>query len=352
MSISKRQSRGRWAQYLTQTSALLLVGAIWAGCVQAATLKIATLAPNGSVWMKELKAAADEIKKGTEGRVKLRFYPGGVMGDTATVLRKMQVGQLSGTVTTLGELAFLVSDSQIYNLPFLFRSEDEFDGVREVLDPRLTEALAAKNLTLAGTINAGFVYLFSLHPVKTAEALAEQGRVWVPQGDLISQKTLEEAGISAIPLPISEVYTSLQTGLVDTVITTPAAGIALQWHSRVRYMIDMPLAIGAGGMVYDSRSLKKLSEADRQLVLDATSKAMDRMSEATRTENESAREALAAAGVEVIAAAAGDRSYWEDLSSRVRHRLIDENTLTLPSLAVVEQRLDQIRTQTAQNTTQ
>lgn len=345
MSISKRQNCGRWISTLT----CLLFAALFSGQALAVTFKIATLAPNGSVWMKELRAAADEIKKSTDGRVKLRFYPGGVMGDTATVLRKMQVGQLNGTMTTLGELSFLASDSLIYNLPFLFRSEDEFETIREIVDPPLTEALAKKNLVLAGTINAGFVYLFSLHPASTAEELAQKGRVWIPQGDLISQKTLEAAGISAVPLPISEVYTSLQTGLVDTVITTPAAGIALQWHSRVRYMIDMPLALGAGGMVYDQRSMKKLSDEDRASVMRITSEAMQRMGDATRLENENARKALTDAGVEVIPAADGNRTYWEDLAQRVRQGLISEKELTLPTLPMVEERLNQLRTQTAEN---
>lgn len=345
MSISKRRPSGRWWGPLLGLASMLAVSqASW-----AVTLKVATLAPNGSVWMNELRQAGEEIESATEGRVKLRFYPGGVMGDTATVLRKMQVGQLNGTVTTLGELAPVVSDSQIYNLPFLFRTEAEFDAVRNVLDPRLKEALESKNLTLAGTINAGFVYLFSLHAATSAEDLAKQGRVWIPQGDLISQKTLEEAGISAIPLPISEVYTSLQTGLVDTVITTPAAGIALQWHSRVRYMIDLPLALGAGGMVYDSGSLKKLSAADRENVLKITAAAMERMGQATQVENENARKALADAGVEVLSPAVGNRSYWEELAVRVRHDLIDQQQLSLPLLPMVEDHLNQLRTQTAAN---
>lgn len=312
--------------------------------VQAVTLKIATLAPNGSVWMNEFRAAADAIKEATKGRVKLRFYPGGVMGDTATVLRKMQVGQLHGAAVTLGELSDLSSDAQIYNLPFLFRTEAEFDQVREVLDPRLAEALAAKGLTLAGTTNAGFVYLFSLHPATSAAALAEQGRVWIPQGDLISQKTLEAAGISAIPLPMSEVYTSLQTGIVDTVITTPAAAIALQWHSRVRYMLNLPLAIGVGGMIYDQKTLNKLSAEDRELVVEKTHTIMRRLEDASRVENQNARQALSDAGVEVLEPEDGNRAYWEDLADGVRHQLLDEQKLTLPSLAVIEQELGAIRT--------
>ncbi|GAB4180876.1 MAG: TRAP transporter substrate-binding protein [Wenzhouxiangellaceae bacterium] len=315
----------------------------------AATLKIATLAPDGSVWMNQFKAAGESIATATEGRVNLRFYPGGVMGDTATVLRKMQVGQLNGAAVTLGELHPVVSDAQIYNLPFLFRSTAEFEQVRAAVDPDLAAALANKNLVLGGTSNAGFVYLFSLHPATTADDLAAQGRVWIPQGDIVSQRTLEEAGISAIPLPMSQVYTSLQTGMIDTVINTPAAAIALQWHSRVRYMLDLPLALGVGAMVYDQRSMQKMSAEDRQIVIDTTREAMLELEQQTRIENQNARAALESAGIKILQADAGSLQHWEEVAHRVRHQLLQQDKLSLPSLPTVESQLDQLRTDSARN---
>ena len=63
---------------------------------QTTRLKIATMVPDGSFWMKEFEAAADEIDRRTGGRVNLRFYPGGTMGSDTAVLRKMRIGQLHG----------------------------------------------------------------------------------------------------------------------------------------------------------------------------------------------------------------------------------------------------------------
>ena len=62
--------------------------------------KVATLAPEGTAWMREMRAAGEAVKTRTEGRVSFRFYPGGVMGNDATVLRKMRVGQLNGGAFT------------------------------------------------------------------------------------------------------------------------------------------------------------------------------------------------------------------------------------------------------------
>src|SRR5690349_9200828 len=97
----------------------LLLGVLTtlASFAQADTIKIATVAPDGTAWMKELRASADVVKQRTEGRVEVKFYPGGVMGDPATVLRKIKIGQLQGGAFTGGEISGVVPDAQLYSLP-------------------------------------------------------------------------------------------------------------------------------------------------------------------------------------------------------------------------------------------
>ena len=114
------------------------------------TLKIATLAPDGSSWMQAMRDGAAEVDRLTEGRVKLRFYPGGVMGNENSVLRKIRVGQLQGGALTGGGLASLYPDSQIYSLPFLFLSYAEVAYVRERVDPILLEGLSSQWLRQYG----------------------------------------------------------------------------------------------------------------------------------------------------------------------------------------------------------
>ncbi len=101
-----------------------------AASLQAATIKIATVAPDGTAWMREMRAGADAVKKRTDGRVEIKYYPGGVMGDEPSVLRKIKIGQLQGGAFTGGELSAIVKDAQIYSLPFLFKNQEEVDKVR------------------------------------------------------------------------------------------------------------------------------------------------------------------------------------------------------------------------------
>ena len=93
--------------------------------LQARTLKIATIAPEGTTWMKEFRAAAAEIAERTEGRVKIKFYPGGVMGSGDSIYQKIRVGQLQGGAFTGAELERVYSGVNVYSLPMLFHSYDE-----------------------------------------------------------------------------------------------------------------------------------------------------------------------------------------------------------------------------------
>ena len=75
---------------------LTIVALLLSGFVHAAVLKIATVAPEGSGWMKEMRASAKEIQERTDGRVQIKYYGGGVMGNDTKVLGKIRIGNLHG----------------------------------------------------------------------------------------------------------------------------------------------------------------------------------------------------------------------------------------------------------------
>ena len=110
----------------------------------ATTFKIASLAPDGTSWMKEMRAGAEEINRRTEGRVKFRFYPGGIMGNDKSVLRKMRVGQLHGGALSGGGMAMIYPEAQVYTIPFIFHDYDEVDYARKQMDPVLLAGLKKK----------------------------------------------------------------------------------------------------------------------------------------------------------------------------------------------------------------
>ncbi len=268
--------------------------------VGAITLKIATAAPEGTSWMKEMRAGAREIAARTDGRVTFRFYPGGVMGNDASVLRKIRIGQLHGAAITSGGLPAIYNDVQIYGLPFSFRSHDEVDYVRQRMDPMILDGLKQSGFIAIGLADGGFAYLMSQHPLRKSSDLKGR-KVWAPEGDQVSHAAFEAIGISAIPLPLIDVITGLQTGLVDTVGASPMGAIALQWHTRVKYVADAPLAYLFGGLVLKRTDFESLLPQDQTSVREVMDRIFARLSESNRRDNESSRNALRNQGIKFIA---------------------------------------------------
>ena len=309
----------------------IILGLALSLSVQATTLKIATLVPDGTSWMKAMRAAGEEIKTRTEGRVKLRFYPGGVMGNDKSVLRKIRVGQLHGSVLTAGGMAILYPDVQIYSFPFMFRSYEEVDYVRTRMDQTLIDGLGKRGFVSFGLSEAGFVYLMSQNPISSVEELSKN-KVWTPEGDRLARIGLQAMGVSPIPLPITDVLTGLQTGLIDTIGASCVAAIALQWHTRIKYLTDSPVFYLYGSLVFKKRSLQKLSPSDLQILAEVMTGTMKDLNQKSRLDNQNARQALLKQGIQLVIPDAEEISQWHATVARAvaemkRQESFSENLL-------------------------
>lgn len=307
----------------------------------AATFKIATIAPDGTAWMREMRAAGEAIKAKSEGRVEFKFYPGGVMGDDATVLRKMKIGQLQGGAFTGGEASILTKDAQVYSLPFTFRSFDEIATARARLDPLLKQSFANDGYTLLGISGGGFAYLMSTRPIHSREDL-KTAKVWVPLGDKVAEMAFSAAGVAPIPLPLADVYTSLQTGLIDTAANTLSGALAFQWHTKIKHIVDLPLSFVVGEVVVTRKSFEALTPEDRKLVEDEFHATFTRLEAINRKDNESAREALKAQGIAIDAPNEAERKSWQAIGGEVYAKVKAQGDLSPPMLQALGEVLGQL----------
>ncbi|MCW8840631.1 MAG: TRAP transporter substrate-binding protein DctP [Gammaproteobacteria bacterium] len=321
---------------------LLLAASLLVTQVQATTFKIATLAPDGTSWMNEMRAAAKTIQQRTDGRVAFRFYPGGIMGNDKSVLRKMRVGQLHGGALTGGGLADILPEAQVYSLPFEFRDFAEVDYVRQQMDPLLMERLKSSGYIGFGISEGGFAYLMSDAPIAGIEDLKGH-KIWVPEGDLISRSAFEATGTSPISLPLTDVLTGLQTGLVDTVATTPTGAIALQWHTRVRYLTDTPLMYIYGTLVLQQRAFEKLSKADQQVVHEVMGGTFKRLNRQNREDNQSARTALRGQGIEFVQSDAIALQQWRGVIGMAMEELVEDKLFDAAIYRQLQQHLQTYR---------
>ncbi|ROR32445.1 TRAP transporter substrate-binding protein DctP [Inmirania thermothiophila] len=313
----------------------------------ALELKLATLAPEGSSWMARLRQADAEIREATGGRVGLRLFGGGVMGDDVSVLRKMRIGQLHGGIFTAGSLAALSPELELYSLPFLFRSHAEVARVRARFDGELLGGLAAHGLEGIGIAGGGFAYVMSREPVRAVADL-EGRKVWMPAGDPLAGAVMKAvlaatSGITVVPLPLGDVYAALQTGLVDTVATSAIGAIVLRWNAAVRYLTDVPLLYVYAVLVVDRKALARIAAADRGRVVEALRRAFADIDRGNVEEEARAREALRAQGVSFVTPEPEELRRWRELGRTARALLIRTGGVDPARVAHLEQALAELR---------
>ena len=333
--------------------ALWLLAVLWllvvfqATVAQAVVFKIATLAPEGSGWMQKIRAGAQEIREQTDGRVKFKFYPGGVMGDDKAVLRKIRIGQLQGGALIAGSLAQFFPDSQVYNLPFIFKSFDEVDYVRQRMDSLLVDGLEAAGMVTFGLAEGGFAYAMSKVPIRSLEDLRKQ-KVWIPDNDAISLETVRTFDVNPIPLSLADVRTGLQTGLVDTVTTSAIGALALQWHTQVKYVSDVPFIYIIGMMAIARDAFMTLTSGDQKIVRAVMGDVFKDIDRQNRVDNVNAHQALLNQGLEFVQPSSEGMADWKATADKVAQRLVDAQLLSADVVAALQDHLSRFRSQQSQ----
>ena len=262
-------------------------------------LKFATLAPAGTTWMNLLQEWADEVREQSRGRLVFKLYPGGVQGDEPDVLKKIRFNQLQGGAFTGYGIGNIYSPARVLELPFLFNGIDEIDYVRKRFMPEIEQGYRDHGFEMLGWMEVGFIYFFSKKPITSLDDLRHQ-RIWHWQGDPIGRAFFDASGIAPVPLSIIDVYTSLSTGLIDTVYTPPLGAIALQWFTKTEYVTNVPMANGIGSLVVSRRFYQSLPQDLQKLLKTTGQKTGNKLITATRMENLESLEVLRAKGMKFV----------------------------------------------------
>jgi TRAP-type C4-dicarboxylate transport system substrate-binding protein len=233
---------------------------------QPQIIKLATLVPEGSVWDKSMRDMGAQWTAGTQGRVVLRVYPGGVAGDEPDLVRKMRIGQLQAAAVTTAGLANIDPAFNIFNIPMFFTSYPELYATLDKLTPLLKQRLEARGFVLLAWGHGGWVYFFTKHPVESAEGL-RRTKMFVWAGDDQMVALWRELRFQPVPLAATDIMTALQTGMIDSYPTTPLLGLTLQWYRMTPNLVGMGLAPLVGGLVMTKQSWAKISEPDRARIM-------------------------------------------------------------------------------------
>ena len=303
-------------------AAWLLAMPVWG----ATTFKVATIVPEGSYWMQEMRSGAAEIKERTDGRVQLKFYGGGVQGSDKKVLRKIRIGQLHGGAFTATGLTDRYPALNLYGIPMLFQSPEEVDFIRPKMDPILREGLYEAGFASFGFAEGGFAYLMSNDPIDTLDELRGR-KVWVPEGDRVSFAAMEKLGLSPTVLPMTDVLTGLQTRLLDVVATSPVGALVLQWHTKVKYVTNVPVVYLIGFMALDRRVYDRVSPEDQAIMREVLEKNYRNIDAAARQDDIDALQALEEAGLSFVDVAPEEIERWRTTLSDLDDRLVEDGSV-------------------------
>lgn len=285
----------------------------------AHVLKIATLAPRGSLWMKVFDAWAHTVKKKTSGRLTLKFYPGGVAGDERDAIRKMRSGQLDGAAVTSVGLGQIVRSVLVLQTPGLFRTYAEIDAVRGEMASEFAQEFKKAGYHLMGWGDVGRGRLFSAKPVRQPSDLKKL-RPWVWRDDPVLPELLSVCGANGVQLGLPEVYPALQTKRIDAVAASALATVSLQWFTQLDYMTEQADTVLIGATIINDETYQKLPPDLQKVLMETSKTAHQTLTKATRKDDDRAFKSLQKRGVKSIDTSKYEKQ-WIEVARKTRERL-------------------------------
>jgi len=286
---------------------------------EAVELRFATLAPNGSSWMKVFNAWNRTIQEQTKNSLKLRFYAGGSQGDERDFIRKMRAGQVDGaSVTTMG-LSQVVRSTLVLTVPGVLNEYEELDRVRAALNARFDEMFDEAGYKVLAWGDVGKTRLFSTKRIERPSEL-KQLRPWAWKDDLIFTEFLKVVGANAIRLGVPEVYPGLQTRMIDTLPASALAAVSMQWYTRLNYVSKRNSGIIVGATVIRKDKLESLSDQHRTVLLETSRRVEEALQKSIRHDDADAYDTMLKRGMIAVDTDA-HRAEWETVNQQVRERL-------------------------------
>jgi TRAP-type transport system periplasmic protein len=290
---------------------------------QVKNISIATLAPPGSTWMKVFDAWNREVRRRSNKTLQLRFYPGGVQGDEAEVIRKIRNGRIDGAAVTAVGLAQVHRPALVFELPDILDSYEELDAARTALGPEMNPAFERAGFKMLGWADVGIGKIFSTKRIASPGDMA-RAHPWLWRDDLIMPVFYQVVRSNPVPLQVPEVLGALQTGRIDTVMATPVAAVALQWSSRVSFMTNINASIAVGGTVIGKRQWDALSPEHRTIMTETAAQFHALARRNLRRDEEAAIQSMTQHNIQIVNPTPPQREEWKRVAAQIRQRLVGQ----------------------------
>ncbi len=298
----------------------LLAGSVLPARAQRIRVKLATLAPCGSVWDEALKDLKVRWQQLSNGQVRLTIYCGGTAGDELDVMRRIRIGQLHASYITTQGLESITKATRILTLPRMIRSRSELEHVFEQMGPSLESLLAERGFKVLAWSDVGFVRFFVPKSV-TAIGDVRSLKMFTWAGNPETTQLWKDAEFNAVPLPATEVMTGLQTGLIEAIPTTPSIAMALQWFRHTPYMIDLIIAPLPGALIISKSRWERIPAGMRPKLEAAAQDVIARLRARDQHLEADAVRAMQKRGLKVMKPSPAEIRAWDAAADKVNRKV-------------------------------
>ena len=263
---------------------------------QRTVIKMGTLAPEGTAWHDVLLQMKQDWSRLSDGKVVLRIYANGALGDEYTMIRKMRIGQLQAVALSGNGLSRIDPSISCLQIPLMFESYAELDYVREKMAPILEGNLEEKGFKVLSWADAGWVHFFTTRPAPTLDDIRGM-KLLTSAGDPQTEELYKDFGFRVVPLPYTEVLTALQTGMIEAVQGPPLFAMVQQWFGLAQNMTDIKWAPLIAATVIQQEAFDRIPAQLRAQLLESGQRAGRQLLQDIRSLNEEAIPAMTKRGL-------------------------------------------------------
>jgi len=293
---------------------LLCVSLIVSAPVSAQVIKLGSLAPEGSPWDKALRRIAADWNAVSNGRLRVKVFPGGIAGDEPNMVRKIRINQLQGAAITGVGLGSIVDDIYAVQLPLLIRTTEEMEYVMAEMEPTLNRMLEEKGFKMVAWYLAGWAHLFSKTPAVTP-AEVKRLKLQVDYSAPTITQAWKELGFRVVPIASTEVLTALQSDMIEAFLLTPLTAAAMQWFGLAKNMMDLPIAPMIGGIIISERVWNSISDDLKPELLSIVERHLDNLDRETAALEEEALAIMLENGLQINPVTPQVKAQWERVMS-------------------------------------
>ena len=307
------------------------------------TIKMGTLAPLSSPWHDAMLVMGEDWGEISGGKVKMKLYAGGILGDEADMVRKMRIGQLHAAALTIEGLMYIIPEMDVLRMPMMLQTDAELNFIRDKMSDYFTGLLEERGFKLLTWSDAGWAHLFTNAPVIYPEDLKKTNQIIFLWAGGSGKRGWLDAGYNAVEVSAPDIFMSLQTGLITTLTTTPLIALSYQWFPAVPYTTVMKAGPLPGAIIISKKKWDKIPKGIQVSLMEKTLERGDELSEQVRQLETEALQVMQENGLTILHAPDDARVAWQDLVETYMYPEIFEQEVPEELYLKVKAMLDEFR---------